>query len=74
MGFGVMNAAWAVGAVAGPALGGAIAGATGDSIPFILSALLCAAALVVVRPRPTHGRTAVLVDGLPGDAAGIGRE
>jgi MFS family permease len=74
LGFGVMNAAWAVGAVAGPALGGAIATATGDSVPFVLAALLCAAALFVVRPRPAQERTAVLVDGLPGDAAGVGRE
>ena len=69
-----MNAAWAVGAVVGPAAGGAIAGATGDWIPFVLAALLCAAALFVVRPRPAQERTAVLVDGLPGDAAGVGRD
>ena len=31
MAFGLMNAAWATGAVVGPAAGGAIAGATGDS-------------------------------------------
>jgi MFS family permease len=74
MGFGVMNAAWAVGAVAGPAAGGAIANATGDWIPFLLAALLCAAALVVVRPRLAHERAAVLVDGLPRDPAGVGRE
>jgi len=68
MGFGLMNAAWAVGAVAGPAAGGAIANATGDWIPFVLAALLCAAALVVVRPRLDRERSTVLVDGLPGDA------
>ncbi len=43
MGFGLMNVAWASGAVAGPAAGGAIASATGDSIPFVLAAVLCAA-------------------------------
>jgi MFS family permease len=74
MGFGLMNAAWAVGAVAGPAAGGAIANATGDWIPFVLAALLCAGALVVVRPRLDHERAAVLVDGLPSDAARVGRE
>src|SRR6266540_2911563 len=74
MGFGFMNAAWAVGAVAGPAAGGAIANATGDWIPFVLAALLCAGALVVVRPRLDHERAAVLVDGLPSDAARAGRE
>ena len=51
--FGVMNAAWALGAVAGPAAGGAIAGASGDWIPFVLAACACVAALVAVRPRVT---------------------
>jgi MFS family permease len=49
--FGVMNAAWALGAVTGPAAGGAIAGATGDWIPFLLAACACIAALIAVRPR-----------------------
>jgi MFS family permease len=51
MAFGLMNAAWATGAVIGPAAGGAIAGAAGDTIPFLLAAVLCGAALVAVRPR-----------------------
>ena len=51
MGFGVMNAAWALGAIAGPAAGGAIAGATGDWIPFVIGGSLCAVALLVLRPR-----------------------
>jgi MFS family permease len=51
MAFGLMNAAWATGAVVGPAAAGAIAGATGDVVPFLLAAVLCAAMLVVVRPR-----------------------
>jgi len=58
--FGVMNAAWALGAVAGPAAGGAIAGVTGDWIPFLLGASLCAAALLGVRRRPLRGRAAEL--------------
>jgi len=58
--FGVMNAAWALGAVAGPAAGGAIAGATGDWIPFVLGASLCAAALVAVRRRRLTPRAAEL--------------
>jgi MFS family permease len=74
MAFGLMNAAWAAGAVAGPAAGGAIAGATGDTVPFLLAAVLCAVALVAVRPRSKHERAAVLVDRLPRDAARIGRE
>jgi MFS family permease len=72
MAFGLMNAAWAVGAMIGPAAGGAIAGATGDWIPFVLAAVLCASALAVL--RSAHEGAAVLVDGLPGDAARVGRE
>jgi MFS family permease len=47
--FGLMNAAWAVGAVVGPAAGGAIAGATGDWVPFVLAAALSAATLAATR-------------------------
>jgi MFS family permease len=43
--FGLMNAAWATGALLGPAAGGAIAAATGDTVPFLVSAGLCVAAL-----------------------------
>ena len=57
MAFGLMNAAWAVGAVIGPAAAGAIAGATGDIVPFVLAGVLCAAAFVVVRPRAAAVRT-----------------
>jgi MFS family permease len=74
MGFGFMNAAWATGAVTGPAAGGAIANATGDWIPFILAACLCAAALVASRRRSKHERAAVLVDRLAGHPARVGRE
>ena len=50
VGFGLMNAAWAVRAVIGPAAAGTIAGATGDAIPFVLAAASCVAALVFMRP------------------------
>lgn len=72
MGFGLMNAGWALGALVGPAAGGAIAAATGDTVPFVLSGALCAAAFAAARSR--HDRAAVLVDGLTGDSAGVGRE
>jgi len=49
MGFGLMNAAWAAGAVSGPSAAGAIASATGDWIPFLIAAALCAGSLVAVR-------------------------
>jgi len=61
MAFGLMNAAWASGALIGPAVGGAVAAATGDVVPFLVSAGLCAAALAAVR-RARHRTTAFAVD------------
>ncbi len=49
MGFGLMNVAWALGAVLGPAAGGAIAAATGDWIPFVLAAAICGGVVVSLR-------------------------
>jgi MFS family permease len=73
--FGVMNAAWAVGAVVGPAGGGAIAGIGGDAIPYILCGVLCSAALFVARARRSDREdAAVLVDGLPGHPARVRRQ
>jgi MFS family permease len=51
MAFGFMNAAWALGAAVGPAAGGAIAGATGDWIPFVLAAGACTLALAATWRR-----------------------
>ena len=70
MAFGVMNAAWALGAVVGPAAAGAIAGLTGDAIPYVLAAAACVAALAATRSQ--HERAAVLVDRLPGDTPRVG--
>lgn len=44
--FGVMNSAWALGNMAGPALGGALASALGDAVPYLLGSALCALTLV----------------------------
>ena len=52
MAFGLMNAAWATGAMLGPALAGLLAGATGDFVPFLLAAIGCAGALVRLRGWP----------------------
>jgi MFS family permease len=57
IGFGVTNTAWAIGALAGPAIGGALAQAFGDPVPYLLCAALCALTLVaasrgVARLRP----------------------
>ena len=51
LGFGVMNTAWALGAVIGPTLGGALAGATGDATPYLLCSALCVATLLALRGR-----------------------
>lgn len=65
--FGLMNGAWALGAMVGPAAAGAIAAQTGDPVPFLLAAGICVAALAAIRsatgarfpwPRATPGRTA----------------
>ena len=56
--FGLMNGAWAVGAVIGPAAGGALAERAGDAVAFALLAVICAATLAATRVRPalgTHG-------------------
>jgi MFS family permease len=74
MAFGFMSAAWATGAFIGPAAGGAIAGATGDWIPFLLCAGACAVALALGRRASDDVRAAVVVDRLPGEAAGVGRQ
>jgi len=47
--FGIMNSAWAVGALVGPALGGALAEAEGDAAPYVLGAALCALTLLATR-------------------------
>ena len=51
MAFGMMNAAWALGAMAGPAAGGAIAGAIGERAPFIIVAIACVAVLSLIGVR-----------------------
>ena len=66
MAFGLMNAAWATGEIVGPAAGGAVAAATGDVVPFLVSAGLCATALAAVR-RARQRTTAA--PALPSDVA-----
>ena len=50
----LINLAWAAGQVAGAAGGGSLAKATGDGVPFALSAILCAATLGLVLLRPVR--------------------
>jgi predicted MFS family arabinose efflux permease len=57
-GFALINLAWAPGAAAGAALGGALARATGDALPYILLATACTATLAwVLRLTPAVSRT-----------------
>jgi MFS family permease len=63
MAFGLMNAAWAIGAALGPALAGAVAGATGDWVPFVAAGTACAATFALLsrgrRPDPFYARRRV---------------
>jgi MFS family permease len=44
--FGIMNSAWAIGEVTGPTLGGALAEAFGDPVPYLVGATLCGITLI----------------------------
>jgi MFS family permease len=55
MAFGFMNAAWAMGAMVGPAAGGALATGTGDRTPLLVAAGVCLATLAGIRPRAPAG-------------------
>jgi len=64
--FGVMNTAWAIGAMTGPAAGGALADAIGDPAPYVLVAAIALLTLLLVdRGRleqpPTNEESAVSV-------------
>ena len=59
--FGAMNGAWAAGNVVGPALGGWLAEVAGDSLPYLLLALVCLltfAATMPWAPRYAPGEVA----------------
>ena len=71
--FGLMNASWAVGNAVGPAAGGALANATSDAVPYLVGAGILVLTLAGWR-RLGHEGAAVLVERLPGDAAGVRQE
>jgi MFS family permease len=61
LGFGIMNSAWASGNLTGPAVGGALASAFGDAVPYLACGALCVATLVAtktIRRRPRAVDTA----------------
>ena len=49
--FGVMNLGWALGAVIGPAAGGALAESAGDTFPYLLLAAICVGTLAYSQAR-----------------------
>jgi MFS family permease len=49
--FGVMNACWGIGALVGPAAGGALAGVAGDAVPYLVLAGVCVATYLATRAR-----------------------
>jgi MFS family permease len=59
--FGLMNAAWGAGNWVGPSLGGALADAAGDALPYALMALVCLGTLLVVTRGSLAGTPAVRV-------------
>ena len=56
--FGFMNTAWAAGVMLGPALGGAIADAFGDAVPYLFGAALALATLGWLRRLTAGAATA----------------
>jgi len=49
LGFALLNIAWAPGHLVGSAAGGALAGALGDSAPYLILALLCTLTLPALK-------------------------
>ncbi len=52
LGMGVMNSAWALGALIGPTAGGGIADRTGDAVPYLTCSALCVVTLVAITRLP----------------------
>jgi MFS family permease len=60
IGFGIMNTAWALGNMSGPALAGAVAESAGEAVPYVLAAVLCLLTLLATGTvrAPTTRRVA----------------
>jgi len=52
--FGLMNAAWGTGNTVGPAVGGVLADAAGDALPYALMAVICATTLLGLQSLGTR--------------------
>lgn len=64
LGFAVMNAAWAWGALVGPAGGGLLGDVAGDAVAYGLGALACVGTLAAVAVWPWHSRVESAIDPL----------
>ena len=56
--FALVNVAWAPGQAGGSALGGALAAATGDAVPYLALSVICLLTLAAVTPRSPRRRSA----------------
>jgi MFS family permease len=61
LGFGLMNAAWGAGNTLGPSLGGVLADAAGDALPYALMAFVCLATLGALTRRRSFATRAARV-------------
>ncbi len=52
--FGIMNTAWALGALLGPSIGGALAELRGDATPYLVGAVLCGLTLLATQQVATR--------------------
>ena len=73
IGFGIMNSAWAVGNMTGPAAGGALADAAGDWLPYALAALLCLVTLLATFGVRTWAGSARAPSGRPAGVSSSAR-
>ena len=69
-GFALMNLAWAPGHIVGSTVGGAVADATGDAVPYLIIGALCLFTLVAVHRAPAALRRAPAERHRPADASG----
>lgn len=65
LGFGLMNVAWGAGNAVGPSLGGFLADAAGDALPFAFMAAICVLTLTVLARRVGLGTQTVRVPDTP---------
>jgi MFS family permease len=65
LGFGLMNVAWGAGNAVGPSLGGFLADAAGDALPFAFMAAICVLTVTVLTRRVGLGTQTVRVPDTP---------